>query len=203
MICVPLALPAGKAGKMSNSSIFPYVPIAPRIKSTDPEKLGILTAFFELVDAAANQELNINHAPHVKGVLCIAPEQVGDLVSVLSIPPMDIAAIKQALESLTYPCFKGEYGIDSEVWKGRHVVVWEFQLNQNATEMVMPFKRDNNNLFPEELVGEALSLVRLWRCSVEGGSGSSNPDITYKASDLSNMLTEIELKLDRASSLME
>lgn len=187
---------------MSNSSIFPYAPISPRVKTTDPEKLDILTAFFELVDAAAYQELNINHTPHVKGVLCIAPEQVSDLVNVLSMPPMDITAIQQALESLTYPCFNGEYGIDSEVW-GRHVVVWEFQLNQNATEMVMPFKIDNNNLFPEELVGEALSIVRLWRCSVEGGSGSSNPDITYKANDLSNMLTEIELKLNRAYSLME
>lgn len=184
---------------MNNSSIIPYVPIAPRVKATDPEKLGILTQFFELLDQAAYKELNFNHTPHAKGVLTISSEQINDLIGVLSLPPIDILALKSALDTLTYPRYKGEYGIESPLWNSSHVVVWEFQLNQ-TTEMVMSHI-DNNNFLPEELVGEALSIVRIWRSSVEGAN--HNPQIVYQSEDISNMLLMIETRLQKAVQLMD
>ena len=62
-------------------------------------------------------------------------------------------------------------------------------------------QQDNNNFLPHELVGEALSMGRVWRSSVEGAN--HNPQIMYQSEDLSNMLLQIEIKLDNAIQLMD
>ncbi|MHA3059513.1 hypothetical protein ACX1N5_00800 [Acinetobacter sp. ANC 4636] len=176
-----------------NNNIIPYVPIAPRIKASNPKSELLCRALFEIVDKAVQAQFTFNHDTS-KGKLSICPDQVNDLIQELAKnknlegSKIDIEVLKPALSDLIYPVFKGEFAINSPIWNNSEVRVWQFQLNQIVRENHM---KNYENL--DLILDQALASVRIWRNSLE--TGSENRDVVYKRNDLIYKLMDLEQKL--------
>ena len=110
---------------------------------------------------------------------------------------VDIDILKQSLNDLIYPKFNGEHTITSPIWNNSDIRVWQFQLNQIATGVVMQTNYNDAELNLDQV----LSSIRIWRKSLE--IGSENPDVIYKQNDLIYKLMDLEQKLDLVQEYLE
>lgn len=176
-----------------NDNIIPYVPIAPRVQATNPKSQLLCEKLFELIDQCVSAQFSFNHDT-AKGHLSVCPDQVNDLIAELSksehsTKNIDVDILKQSLNDLIYPKFKGEHIVTSPIWNNSEVRVWQFQLNQIATGVDMkPLDHD-----AELNLDMALASIRLWRNSLEASNGEK--DVIYNNNDLMYKLMDIEQKL--------
>ena len=184
-----------------NNNIIPYVPIAPRIKASNPKSELLCRALFEIVDKAVQAQFTFNHDTS-KGKLSICPDQVNDLIQELAKnknlegSKIDIEVLKPALSDLIYPVFKGEFAINSPIWNNSEVRVWQFQLNQIVRENHM---KNYENL--DLILDQALASVRIWRQSLE--TSTNDKEVIYNTTDLVYKLMDLEQKLQIVQNGLE
>ncbi|EOT1808189.1 hypothetical protein N6A90_001275 [Acinetobacter baumannii] len=179
--------------------MIPYVPLTPRVVVADPNQMPILAYFMTILDAASKQELDFNHTPELFGFLSINPNQINDLAELTSLEPIDVADLKKALGSLIYPVFRGETTINSPLWNNQPIVVWQFQLNvMNSWN----FKTMNNSVDRAVVsFDQVLGMVRILRSSLE--ARHQDPEITFNANDIANVLLMVEEKLSEVQQLLD
>ena len=182
-------------------NIIPYVPIADRVQAINEKSQFLCHKLFSIIDSCVRAQLTFNHDTE-RGFLSIAPDQINDLLSELSKTEqldkrIDINDLKQSLNDLIYPKFKGEHTVQSPIWNNESVRVWQFQLNQIATEGNMEISHNDVEL----LLDSTLSTLRVWRQSLE--ATIDNPQVTYSANDLVYTLMDIEQKIQKVQQQIE
>lgn len=184
-----------------NENIIPYVPIEPRVQAKTEKSQLMCQQLFRIIDQSVQAQITFNHDTE-KGRLSISPEQINDLLWEISkaeqlSTTIDIEILKNSLNDLIYPKFKGEHTVTSPIWNNASVRVWQFQLNQIAKGVDMQHS-DNN---AELCLDMVLSSLRIWRNSLE--TGSENRDVIYKRNDLIYQLMHLEDKLNIVQSELE
>ncbi|WP_038343023.1 hypothetical protein [Acinetobacter sp. A47] len=179
-----------------NTELIPYVPLSPRVQSKNRELVGICIQFFEIVDRSVCLSVKINHL-QARGELAICPDQINDLADQVQQKRLDIDKLRQALESLIYPVFKGEKNIISPIWNNQEITVWEFQLNHIDRTLCMKTTYTDASQYLDSTLG----ALRIWRNSLQ--TGLDNPDVTFKVNDLVHFLQDLELKLEKVQDYVE
>lgn len=184
-----------------NENIIPYVPIADRVQAKTEKSRLLCQQLFTLIDQCVSAQFTFNHDTE-KGYLSICPDQINDLLLELSKSEqlktkLDINILKQSLDDLIYPTFKGEHTVTSHIWNKTEVTVWQFQLNQIATGVDMP----NLEKDVELNLDMALSSIRLWRNSLE--TSNENKQVVYNSNDLVYKLLDLENKLLKVQEHIE
>lgn len=190
-----------------NDNIIPYVPIADRVQATTVEAALLCQKFFLLIDEIIDAQIDFNHDLS-KGSLCINPAHINDIMAELGdSDEVDVEILLPHLSKLIYPKFLGIKTIISPIWNSQPVVVWHFQLDQMEQldtdkksvidiEKLSEITLDDAN----DYVDEAVAMLRLWRSSLE--THTDNPQLEYRVNDVTTMLLEIELKLNKAKNMM-
>lgn len=186
---------------MLNDSIIPYVPIADRVQAKTEKSRVLCQQLFTLIDQCASAQLTFNHDT-AKGNLSICPDQINDLLCELSKSKqsdskLDINILKQSLNDLIYPKFKGEHTVISPIWNKTEVKVWQFQLNQIAPGENMDIDQNQAEL----LLDCSLSNIKVWRKTLE--ASPNDTDVTYQSNDLIYKLLDLELKLQQLQNFLE
>lgn len=179
--------------------IIPYIPLAPRVKANNAKSEMLCRQFFKLIDQITKAQMLFNHDTS-HGKLSICPEQINDLFLEMreqgyANQNVDVHCLRQALNDLIYPEFKGEFTVESPIWNGQKVTIWQFQLNEIVREVNM--KNNDSTL----QLDQVLAAIRIWRASLE--TATSNPQVTYNNNDLVYKLLDLEQKLEQVQHQME
>lgn len=184
-----------------NENIIPYIPISNRVQAKTEKSRLLCQQLFTLIDQCVSAQLTFNHET-AKGNLFICPDQINDLLRELSKskqsePKLDINILKQSLNDLIYPKFKGEHTVTSPIWNKTEVKVWQFQLNQIAPGENMDIDQNQAEL----LLDCSLSNIKVWRKTLE--ASPNDTDVTYQSNDLIYKLLDLELKLQQLQNFLE
>lgn len=187
--------------------IVPYVPLADRVQSDVAESLMLCRGFFGLIDRLVEAQFLFNHDT-TKGLLSVNPEHVNVLLAELKEAPVDVHVLQSHLGNLRYPKFLGTKRLDSPIWSGRSVQVWQFQLNQSVVvdtpvvkDAIHAVTADVTADDAELCMDQVLASIRIWRQSLE--SNRDNPMLEYQANDVLYALLDMESKLERVQQYVQ
>lgn len=172
-----------------NDNIIPYVPIADRVKSHHKTSQTMCQQFFTLIDKVVQGNFMFNHDTKI-GHLSINIEHLNDLMAELKEgEKIDICLMERHFKDLIYPKYLGTKQIRSPLWNNSDVQVWQFKLNEQASDALESVDYDD----AEYQLDQTIGYLRIWRSSLE--TNTTNPQTVYQANDLVYVLSDLEQKL--------